>query len=138
MAELHKEMLAEWRRDAEDADRGQYEVMCCACPLAGDRRERTVNGAELIAVERQRQITEEGWTPEHDDEHVAGEMASAAACYADPIYRPNGEVPQSWPWHPTWWKPSADPVRNLVKAGALIAAEIDRLQRAAEIEGSDE
>jgi hypothetical protein len=36
-----------------------------------------------------------------------------------------------WPWDASWWKPSNDPVRNLVKAGALIAAEIDRLQRAA-------
>lgn len=35
----------------------------------------------------------------------------------------------SWPWDEEWWKPSEDPVRNLVKAGALIAAEIDRLQR---------
>jgi hypothetical protein len=34
-----------------------------------------------------------------------------------------------WPWDPSWWKPSPDPIRNLVKAGALIAAEIDRLQR---------
>ena len=36
-----------------------------------------------------------------------------------------------WPssWNTSWWKPSADPIRNLVKAGALIAAEIDRLQR---------
>jgi hypothetical protein len=42
------------------------------------------------------------------------------------------DVPPSetkWPWHPDWWKPSRDPVQNLVKAGALIAAEIDRLQR---------
>jgi hypothetical protein len=35
----------------------------------------------------------------------------------------------SWPWDAEWWKPSPDSVRNLVKAGALIAAEIDRLQR---------
>lgn len=46
-------------------------------------------------------------------------------------YRP-GETPDrssDWPWHSSWWKPSDDPIRNLVKAGALIAAEIDRLQR---------
>lgn len=28
-----------------------------------------------------------------------------------------------------WWKPSDDPIRNLVKVSALIAAEIDRLKR---------
>jgi len=35
----------------------------------------------------------------------------------------------SWPWDEEWWKPDNDAVRNLAKAGALIAAEIDRLQR---------
>ena len=40
-----------------------------------------------------------------------------------------------WPWSDKWWKPSDDPVRNLVKAGALLAAEIDRLQRGAPPEG---
>lgn len=34
-----------------------------------------------------------------------------------------------WPWAAKWFKPSDDPIRNLVKAGALIAAEIDRLQK---------
>jgi hypothetical protein len=33
-----------------------------------------------------------------------------------------------FPWDYKWWKPSKDPIKNLVKAGALIAAEIDRLQ----------
>lgn len=37
--------------------------------------------------------------------------------------------PREWPWDASWWKPSPDPIANLVKAGALIAAEIDRLQR---------
>ena len=44
-----------------------------------------------------------------------------------------GELPapaHDWPWGSEYWKPSEDPVRNLVKAGALIAAEIDRLNRA--------
>lgn len=38
------------------------------------------------------------------------------------------KAPDAWPWDPSWWKPSPDPIRNLVKAGALIAAEIDRLR----------
>lgn len=89
-------------------------------------------GAQLIAVERQRQTDVEGWTPEHDNEHELGELATAAACYALPdIYE------EWWPWAPTWWKPSgeyegAGRIRDLVKAGALIAAEIDRLQREAQ------
>jgi hypothetical protein len=91
-------------------------------------------GIELIAVERQRQIEVEGWTPEHDDDHDCGELASAGACYAlvqEEMIGADWE-PAFWPWDRKWWKPSPDPIRNLIKAGALIAAEIDRLQRAAQ------
>lgn len=91
-----------------------------------------LTGVELIAKERQRQIEGEGWTAEHDDQHDNGQMATAAACYAlhDVVSLvPEGEiVPRWWPWDDGWWKPS-NQVRNLVKAGALIAAEIDRLLR---------
>jgi hypothetical protein len=89
----------------------------------------TMTGNELIAAERQRQIDVEGWTPEHDDKHTTGALALAAACYAE---RGLGDATWDWhwPWSPDWWKPSKDPIRNLAKAGALIAAEIDRLQRA--------
>jgi hypothetical protein len=83
-----------------------------------------------IYDERQRQVTQEGWTPEHDDEHSDGQMASAAACYALVSYLGNKWSPtEHWPWEPEWWKPS-DRRRNLVKAGALILAEIERLDRA--------
>lgn len=98
-----------------------------------------MDGIELIAAERTRQIEVEGWTPEHDDEHSRGEMMSAAVDYVaeckrvlrdhDPITDSRG-LPWGWPWKKEWWKPSPDPIRNLVKAGALIAAEIDRIQRA--------
>ena len=89
-------------------------------------------GAELIAAERERQITEEGWTPEHDAGQMI-ELAWAGDSYAlraaqQLTYRTRMSdegVPVSWPWLPEFWKPDADPVRNLVKAGALIAAAID-------------
>jgi hypothetical protein len=87
-------------------------------------------GTELIEEERARQISQEGWTPEHDATHNFGELRRAAAAYA--LAAKAGQdalIPVSWPWSQRWWKPSDDPVRNLVKAGALIAAEIDRLQR---------
>lgn len=90
------------------------------------------SGVALIADERLRQIKVEGWTPEHDDAHEDGELADAASCYAyvSNYEHPEGvRVPEDWPWDRKWWKPSANPIRNLVKAGALIAAEIDRLQR---------
>jgi hypothetical protein len=98
------------------------------------------NGVELIAAERARQISAEGWTPEHDDTHRLAQMTLAAASYAwlaASQVRLGGSclnpAPKGmyWPWADEWWKPSANPIRNLVKAGALIAAEIDRLQRKA-------
>jgi hypothetical protein len=99
-----------------------------------------MNGAELIAQERQRQIDVEGWTAEHDDKHAAGQMADAAKGYLlAAVLRERGTsmddrriaLAPGWPWEIGDWKPSTSPIRNLVKAGALIAAEIDRLQRAA-------
>lgn len=89
-----------------------------------------VGGVAAIAAERRRQIEVEGWTPEHDDEHGVGELARAAACYADPQNIDRESVPPKWPWDATWWKPR-DARSNLVRAGALIAAEIDRLDRQA-------
>lgn len=94
-----------------------------------------MNGCDLIAAERQRQIDAEGWTPEHDAEHRANDLTAAAVCYATPYHRravvsrDGANVPAGWPWLARFWKPSPDDrVRELVKAGALIAAEIDRLQ----------
>lgn len=106
-------------------------------------------GAELIAAERQRHVDEEGWTPEHDDQHSEGELAIAASVYA--IVTPENVIGLTdemldgggnWPWDLEWFKPFdpsfmgdvgefpvIDRKRCLVKAGALIAAEIDRLQR---------
>lgn len=97
-------------------------------PPSVDRR----NGVERIASERARQVTAEGWTPDHDDEHAHGELALAAACYAMHDGGGAGDAPPSlWPWDARWWKPSDDPVRNYERAGALLAAEIDRLRRKA-------
>lgn len=93
-------------------------------------------GIERIAEERQRQIEQEGWTPEHDDSHIQGEMIEGARGYLSAALVTEfdrewvGPPPPLWPWNQSWWKPSDDPIRNLEKAGALIAAEIDRLQRA--------
>lgn len=115
----------------------------------------TTPGIDLIAEERARQISQEGWTAAHDDEHRGAEMATAAACYSLPArqrsledayiemnaargcgdpaipYTIKVRVPLRWPWDAEWWKPTPDDrIRELVKAGALIAAEIDRLRRA--------
>lgn len=91
-----------------------------------------MNGAERIAAERQRQIAVEGWTPEHDAGHADGDLRLAAIAYAQRAmsgrqHSVGNPVPDAWPWAAEYWKPTNDPIRNLVKAGALIAAEIDRL-----------
>jgi hypothetical protein len=82
------------------------------------------NALKDIEAERRRQIEAEGWTPEHDDEHSSGELADAAACYAR-----GRQMSSVWPWADEWWKPGTRR-RELVKAGALIVAEIERLDRA--------
>ena len=110
---------------------------------------------EDVLAERQRQVEVEGWTTEHDDEHVNREMAFAAACYAEHYasraWLLGSELaeslnispeqgledytqdlqPDEWPtsWHPDWWKPK-NPRRDLVRAAALLIAEIERLDRA--------
>lgn len=87
-------------------------------------------GAGAIAAERQRQIEEEGWTPALDDCWEDDQLACAAICYlrhSPALCAP--EAPSDWPWAADWWKPK-DRRRDLVRAGALIAAEIDRLDRA--------
>lgn len=93
-------------------------------------------GIELIAEERQRQIKKEGWTAEHDVEHKEGELANAAAYYAmteDMIDFIDNEWGNDmhlhiWPFELKWLKRTPENrVRELQKAGALIAAEIDRL-----------
>jgi hypothetical protein len=91
-------------------------------------------GIELIAQERKRQIQAEGWTSKMDDDHTREQLALASAVYAMPAkYRTkNLETGQvwGWPFAADWFKPTPDDrIRELQKAGALIAAEIDRLQR---------
>ncbi len=88
------------------------------------------SGIELITEERRRQVESEGWTTEHDAEHGSGELAKAAAVYA--LLGTGAETVENggsaWPWNTKWFKPSTR-LRDLTKAGALIAAEIDRIQR---------
>ena len=127
------------RRLAESVlSRGQpshNEKIIELCPVS-EVAEIKKGGIGLIAAERNRQISGEGWTVEHDDEHDAGELASAGAAYAlnaaCVLYPYNGtpleKPPEFWMWDYKWWKPK-DPFRDLARAGALIAAEIDRMLR---------
>ena len=87
------------------------------------------DAVRAVLAERQRQISAEGWTPEHDDEHGSGQLADAAACYALSASGMPFELWQAfWPWDGAWLK-AGEGRRSLVKAGALILAEIERLDR---------
>lgn len=112
-----------------------------------------MSGIEKIRRERERQLSEEGWTAKHDDEHVDEDLAWAAVCYAAPaeirakVYadlpcgcRSAGECfhvfgkeewRDPWPWDVRWDKRKMKTrEERLIVAGALIAAELDRLERA--------
>lgn len=107
--------------------------------------ERTLAPVILeIANERLRQISVEGWTPEHDDQHSSGELAGAAGCYAKHVnarqwcFKNNPDdyqcepEPSGWPWAAEWWKPK-NPRSDLIRAAALIVAELERLDRASKL-----
>ena len=96
------------------------------------------SGIERIADERNRQIEEEGWDEKHDSQHNNDELPLSAICYASPInYEIYVRVQNAKgyhfvdPWPPHWWRwdkrNKHSRVRRLEIAGALIAAEIDRL-----------
>ena len=98
-----------------------------------------MNGAERIAEERARQIIKEQWTAYHDD-CLGDQLARAAVCYALPekirsvyiggLFMKQSLLNELWSWDKHWWKSVPDSrIRELEKAGALIAAEIDRLLR---------
>lgn len=105
---------------------------------ANNAATEAMDGAQLIAVERLRQIEVEGYTAGHDASHLRlgyeDALVRAAVCYATPPDHrlrnySQDDHPRYWPWAPEYWKPCPDDrVRELVKAGALIAAEIDRLR----------
>lgn len=95
-------------------------------------------GAKAITAERLRQITREGFTPDLDMRYTAGELLSAAKAYLTAANRRqtghHGDTPEDeamiceWPWEPETFRPVSYR-RDLEKAGALLAAEIDRLDR---------
>lgn len=86
-----------------------------------------------VAAERHRQMEVEGWTPEHDDGH-GGDLLTAAVCYAQRRMDEDrfgvfaNYAPAAWPWDSSWWKPK-DRRRDLIRAAALLVAEIERLDR---------
>jgi hypothetical protein len=97
---------------------------------------RPPSGVDLIKKERARQVDDEHWTAEHDDkEEERGGLVRAAMCYLDSSLEEHNTTYVdyfTWPWDKKYDKRDKhDRLRKLVIAGALVAAEIDRLQRKA-------
>lgn len=93
----------------------------------GWKEEMTAGVVADIQRERERQKEAEGWTPEHDAAHDNGEMARASACYAlNAFCQLSANMRMLlWPWSDQWWKPK-NVRRDLVRAAALLVAEIER------------
>lgn len=143
--------------DGIDIYRTEADALADAILISLRSAGMLVEGAAAdVVAERQRQMSVEGWSPAHDDEHTNAEMALAATAYVlhaydateyKTIYLPaphyarysddapsvfGGDpvsVPLCWPWAAEWWKPK-NVRRDLVRAAALLLAEIDRLDRA--------
>lgn len=107
----------------------------------------TTHGVSKIAEERKRQLEQEGYTRSGDIGREYSLLEAAALYTIEAERQVNGMSPsqpgvppvadgtgfdtywaESWPWRDEDWKPTGDPVRDLVKAGALIAAAIDALE----------
>lgn len=90
-----------------------------------------------VFTERERQIVHEGFDASHDDDHGDGQLClaataycqSASTCLSDTSVL-SGKPPSYWPWSPAFWKPKTSR-RDLIRAAALIVAEIERLDRLA-------
>lgn len=90
-------------------------------------------GIEIITDERKRQLTVKGWSLAHDDGHKNGELVKASACYSLWNWESSTAF-RLWPFDKSRIKifedeSITDKMKRLGKAGAFIAAEIDRLQR---------
>ena len=90
-----------------------------------DKLQQHSSAISDVIAERLRQQSVKGFTTQQDDTYICGELAAAAICYIEPM-----EAESYWPadWHDDSFKPSCDR-RDLVKACALLIAEIERLDR---------
>jgi hypothetical protein len=141
---LTDETWADWRAENAETVRQLFDLLLQQATINGAGR-LAAAGHELshasidVLAERRRQVEVKGWDHEHDDAQKCDEIAAFAAVYAMP------EAARDWPAKETGygatfaeallpfaWEPKfGDRRRDLVKAAALLVAEIERLDRAA-------
>lgn len=130
-----------WPKAIERDAKGDYILMATAsgwswwqtarsAPTAAQGLDALTQAARSVLAERARQISAEGYTPEQDDGYNPGVLALHGGLYACHAYDnlTKKRTPEGWQWDAKWWK-SKDPRSNLVKAGALILAELERIDR---------
>lgn len=115
--------VSEWVGNSERAAKAIAEILDRHYPRGHLYRQSLAD----VLAERQRQSDQEGYTSERDNGYNQGQLARAAACYA--LRSAYIGASNFWPWEPETWKPKHTRRDDLVKAGALILAEIDRLDR---------
>mgnify|MGYP000972666088 CR=1 FL=1 len=94
-----------------------------------------LTGIDTIAAERQVQIEAiEGMGVPGWFDPSSGEYLAAADCYLAAVHGPESSpcfdlddyIEAHWPWPSYLWDPSDDPIVNLARAGAYLAADIDQ------------
>lgn len=121
-----------WKLAMIAQDMGLTDEDRCAAQEASDLLKTLTPAAMSILKERRRQIAVEGRTPEQDDNYAKCELELAASCYSHPspfVHPQNPNIPMDWPWPAEWWKPTGHRA-DLVKAGALIQAAVEVIDRA--------
>jgi hypothetical protein len=101
----------------------------------------STHGALDVLAERGRQVEREHCDSARDDQYKNYELVHAAVAYAGwtEAYPLEGHPPPQWPssWSPKHWKPK-DRRRDLVRAAALLIAEIDRIDRSPETKSGNQ
>lgn len=142
------EMVAGWMASARSMGIGNYLTSGIKMEVVDEGALPELPGLEEIRRERVRQICHLGRTQDHDAAYTQGELVAGAATYLEAARLqkmfgddPDAEqqaaiqaeleavVEKNWPWEESRPNLSAGPLTNLVKAGAMIAAELDRRER---------
>lgn len=90
--------------------------------------ENATQGTLDVAAERMRQIDEHAYTATWDSGYLNFQLLYAADAYMRSACTDSvlNQAPPTFPWSEASWRPTT-PRRDLVKAAALIIAEIDRM-----------
>lgn len=139
LAERSCSLLEDWVQYTSVSDKGVNDQIKETRELLEAQSPTWSTAVRDLLAERRRQVREEGYTLERDDQYTEGQLAQAASTYAfwadprgarqdDHIDYLNSTLKGLWPWAKEYWKPTIQRLM-LIKAGALILAEIERLDR---------